>query len=148
VSVRYSRFVATLDVAHTTFHKLRHYSATELVAAGIDINTVAGRLGHASATTTYNFYAAWKAELDQRAAIEIHGRVPTPPAPAARAAPRRTPVSEVLAQRLRAAILDGRSAPGTHLPPMKDLATEHRVSINAAHAAPIPHPPPPRRVQP
>lgn len=135
VSIHYSRFVAKLDVASTTFHKLRHYSATELVAAGIDINTVAGRLGHASPTTTYNFYAAWKAVLDQQAAIEIHGRVPTPPAPAARVTPRRTPVFEVLAQRLRTEIVDGRFEPHTHLPPMKDLAAEHRVSINAAHAA-------------
>jgi integrase len=135
VSIHFSRFVAKLDVAHTTFHKLRHYSATELVAAGVDIHTVAGRLGHASPTTTWNFYAAWKAELDQRAAIEIHGRVPTPPAPTARTTARRTPVFEVLAQRLRSEIVAGRYAPHTHLPPMKDLATEHRVSINAAHAA-------------
>ncbi|WP_218130031.1 tyrosine-type recombinase/integrase [Pseudonocardia oroxyli] len=30
----------------TTYHKLRHYSATELIAAGVDPRTVAGRLGH------------------------------------------------------------------------------------------------------
>lgn len=135
VSMHYSRFVATLPVSPTTFHKLRHYTATELIAAGIDVNTVAGRLGHASATTTYNFYAAWKQELDQRAAIEIHGRVPTPPAPSTRARPAKAPVAELLAQQLRTAIIDGQFQPHTHLPPMKDLATEYRVSINAAHAA-------------
>jgi integrase len=119
VSIHYSRFVAKLDVAPTTFHKLRHYSATELVAAGIDINTVAGRLGHAGPTTTYNFYAAWKAELDQRAAIKIHGRVPTPPAPAARTKPRKPPVSEVLAGPAPQNRDPGRTVRAT-LPPSAD----------------------------
>jgi site-specific recombinase XerD len=30
----------------STLHNLRHYSATELIAAGVDVRTVAGRLGH------------------------------------------------------------------------------------------------------
>lgn len=135
VSIHYSRFVATLDVAHTTFHKLRHYSATELVAAGIDINTVAGRLGHASPTTTYNFYAAWKAVLDQQAAIEIHGRVPTPQ----RQPPGRS-CTRCRCSRYWPNVSERRSWTGGSgrtptFPPMKDLAAEHRVSINAAHAA-------------
>jgi integrase len=41
-------------------HALRHYSATELLAAGVDLRTVAGRLGHAGGgTTTLRVYAAW-----------------------------------------------------------------------------------------
>src|SRR6266545_6014471 len=39
-------------------HKLRHYSATELLAAGVDLRTVAGRLGHSEGGTTLAFYAA------------------------------------------------------------------------------------------
>lgn len=36
--------------------ELRHYSATQLLAAGTDLNTVAGRLGHAEGSTTLRFY--------------------------------------------------------------------------------------------
>ena len=43
----------------TTAHKLRHYSATELIAGGVDVRTVAGRLGHGGGgTTTLRVYAA------------------------------------------------------------------------------------------
>jgi integrase len=41
---RYDRMAKRLGI-RTTLHKLRHYSATELIAAGVDIRTVAGRLG-------------------------------------------------------------------------------------------------------
>lgn len=41
VGQRYSRRAKRLGIA-TTIHKLRHYSATELIAAGVDIRTVAG----------------------------------------------------------------------------------------------------------
>ena len=51
----------------TTIHKLRHYSATELIRAGVDLRTVGGRLGHAEGGTTLAFYVAWVREADQRA---------------------------------------------------------------------------------
>jgi integrase len=41
----------------THLHELRHFSATEGIGAGIDVRTVAGRLGHADATTTLRIYA-------------------------------------------------------------------------------------------
>ncbi len=45
-------------------HHLRHFSATQLIAAGVDVRTVAGRLGHSSPAITLNVYAnAW--ELQQ-----------------------------------------------------------------------------------
>jgi integrase len=37
-----------LQLRGTRLHSLRHYSATELDAAGIDLRTVAGRLGYGS----------------------------------------------------------------------------------------------------
>ena len=45
VTQRYDRMVARLGI-ETTIHKLRHYSATELIVAGVNPRTVAGRLGH------------------------------------------------------------------------------------------------------
>lgn len=51
VTQRYDRLAARLGI-ETTLHELRHYSATELIRAGVDIRTVADRLGHAGGTTT------------------------------------------------------------------------------------------------
>jgi integrase len=82
---RYDRLAERLGI-DTTFHKLRHYSATELIAAGVDVRTVAGRLGHAGGgTTTLRAYTAWVSEADQRAAKNIGGRMPERPVPGQRA---------------------------------------------------------------
>ncbi len=76
LSQRFDRMVDRLNIK-TTFHKLRHYSATELIAGGVDIRTVAGRLGHAGGgTTTLKAYTAWVSEADQRAAKAIGGSMP------------------------------------------------------------------------
>lgn len=45
VSSRYKDMANRLGI-DTHIHALRHYSATELLSAGIDLRTVAGRLGH------------------------------------------------------------------------------------------------------
>jgi integrase len=45
---RYYRMATKLKLRSTRLHSLRHYSATELIAAGVDIRTVARRLGHGS----------------------------------------------------------------------------------------------------
>ena len=50
----------------------RHLAATRLVAAGVDVRTVAGRLGHRHASTTLDVYAHWLPERDREAA-EIIG---------------------------------------------------------------------------
>jgi integrase len=78
VTQRYDRMVKRLGI-DTTLHKLRHYSATELIAAGVDVRTVAGRLGHGGGgTTTLKVYAAWVSEVDQRAATALANRLPRP----------------------------------------------------------------------
>jgi integrase len=41
----------------THFHVLRHFSATTAIAAGMDVRTVAGRLGHADPSVTLRVYA-------------------------------------------------------------------------------------------
>jgi hypothetical protein len=80
VSQRYSRMAGRLGI-DTHLHALRHYSATELISAGVDARTVAGRLGHrGGGNTTLRVYAAWVAESDQRAARGLVSRLPQRPA--------------------------------------------------------------------
>jgi integrase len=75
ISQRYRRLVNRLGI-DTHLHCLRHYSATELIAAGVDPRTVAGRLGHAGGgATTLRVYSAWVAEADQRAATSLAARM-------------------------------------------------------------------------
>ncbi len=58
VSQRYSDLVRRLGI-HTSIHKLRHCSATELISVGVNPRTVAGRLGHGGGgTTTLRYYTA------------------------------------------------------------------------------------------
>jgi integrase len=79
VTQRYSRMANRLGIP-THLHALRHYSATELVSAGVDIRTIAGRLGHAGGgATTLRVYAAWVSEADQRAAAALGPRMPKRP---------------------------------------------------------------------
>jgi integrase len=49
-------------------HDLRHFAATQALAAGIPVRTVAGRLGHANPSTTHNVYAHFVEVSDQHAA--------------------------------------------------------------------------------
>lgn len=55
-------------------HDLRHFTATQLIAAGVDVRTVAERLGHADASLTLWVYAHVIQERDQAAAA-IMGKV-------------------------------------------------------------------------
>lgn len=45
------------NVPAVRLHDLRHYVATQSLAAGADVRTVAGRLGHSNVATTLNRYA-------------------------------------------------------------------------------------------
>jgi integrase len=49
-------------------HDLRHFAATRLLAAGVPVRTVSGRLGHANASTTLTVYAHFLEASDQAAA--------------------------------------------------------------------------------
>lgn len=53
------------------FHSLRHTNASLLIAAHVPIVTVAGRLGHAQASTTANIYADMIHSSDAAAADEL-----------------------------------------------------------------------------
>jgi len=101
VTQRYSRLARRLGI-DTHLHSLRHYSATELIAAGVDVRTVAGRLGHGGGgITTLRVYAAWLAESDQRAARGLLARLPNRPTTNAEARPRA--LTRVARRRRRSA---------------------------------------------
>lgn len=76
VTQRYKDMAARLKI-DTHLHALRHYSATELLTAGVDLRTVAGRLGHGGGgATTLRVYAAWVAAADRKAAEILGSRMP------------------------------------------------------------------------
>jgi len=53
----YVRSIATKVGVDTHLHALRHFAATELIGAGHDVRTVAGRLGHRDASVTLKVYS-------------------------------------------------------------------------------------------
>ena len=78
VTHRYGRMCTAIGI-DSHLHALRHYSATELLTAGVDLRTVAGRLGHGGGgATTLRVYAAWVGESDRRAAELLGGRMKRP----------------------------------------------------------------------
>lgn len=131
ISQRYRRLAERLGLRSTRFHALRHYSATELIAAGVDVRTVAGRLGHgSSATTTLKTYSAWVDEADKRAATTISALLPKPVP-----APRATSPFEKIAEALRARIRSGELKPGDALPTVAEIAVSNTVAVGTAHRA-------------
>jgi integrase len=135
VSQRYARLARRLGIS-TTIHKLRHYSATELISAGVDVRTVAGRLGHGSGgTTTLKVYAAWVSESDQRAATSLFARLPVRPDSAMEQAHQndREAPYERIAAALRAQIASGELPVGAALPTHKQLAERYAISAGTAH---------------
>jgi integrase len=57
-----------------SLHSLRHFAATQLVGANVDVRTVSGRTGHADATTLLRIYAHALEERDVEAA-NVLGRI-------------------------------------------------------------------------
>lgn len=54
-----------------TFHGLRHSAAILMLSAGVDVRTVAGRLGHSNAAITLNTYAHYVRSADEEAAKRV-----------------------------------------------------------------------------
>ncbi|MEU8227316.1 tyrosine-type recombinase/integrase [Kribbella sp. NPDC048915] len=138
VTQRYSRLVTRLGI-ETSIHKLRTYNATELLSAGVDIRTVAGRHGHGGGgATTGRHYSAWVSEADQRAASTVTPRMPARPR-AADLPPRvefepKHPF-EKLAVELRDRIYAGSLVVGLQMPPVKEIGRQNRVSPSTAQRA-------------
>jgi integrase len=68
VTYRWGRLADQVGVPDARFHDLRHAAATQLVAAGVDVRTVAGRLRHASPAMTLDVYASRDLDADRAAA--------------------------------------------------------------------------------
>ena len=73
VSRRFRYACRKAGVEGVRLHDLRHYVATRLLSAGVDVRTVAGRLGHRSAATTLNVYSHLVPESDREAAEIMSG---------------------------------------------------------------------------
>ena len=132
ITQRYRRLALRLKLCSTRLHSLRHYSATELVAAGVDIRTVAGRLGHGSGgATTLRVYAAWVDEADRRAATTMATVLPRP---VPKASVLVSPY-EAIASSLRDQIASGELRPGDELPTVAQLAVANTVAVGTAHRA-------------
>ena len=56
---------------------LRHFSATEMVAAGVDVRTVAERMGHSDPSMTLRVYSHRRAQRDHEAAAILGKTVTT-----------------------------------------------------------------------
>ncbi|WP_442791935.1 tyrosine-type recombinase/integrase [Micromonospora sp. NBC_01740] len=134
ITQRYGRLATRLGL-NSHIHALRHYSATELINAGVDVRTVAGRLGHGGGgTTTLRVYAAWLSESDQRAAGTLAARMPPRPVAPKQRTVASSPYQRIAAE-LREQIAAGRLRPGDPLPAVAALATAHSVSVGTAHRA-------------
>lgn len=134
ITQRYGRLATRIGIT-SHIHALRHYSATELINAGVDIRTVAGRLGHGGGgTTTLRVYAAWLSESDQRAAGTLAARMPPRPVTPTQRTVESSPYQSI-AVELREQIATGRLQPGDQLPAVAELAAAHSVSVGTAHRA-------------
>jgi integrase len=72
LSVRVKRLGESLDPPITVhLHQLRHFTATWMVGAGIDVRTIAQRLGHARTSMTLDTYAQALPEQDREAAEKL-----------------------------------------------------------------------------
>jgi integrase len=60
-------------------HDLRHFSATQAIAGGHDIRSVAARLGHADPAMTLRVYAHALSHLDRRIAGTMASVIDDPP---------------------------------------------------------------------
>jgi integrase len=144
ISQRYERMCKRLGW-DLNIKELRHYSATELITAGVDLRTVAGRLGHSGGgVTTLRVYSAWRPEADDRAATTLGARLPLPPgATQPSAGGDSTPAKlfedaspyERIAADLRGAIACGALAEGDRIPSLSTLARKYGVAVGTAQRA-------------
>ncbi len=96
-SLKFRRLRDELGLGDIRLHDLRHFVATTLLAAGVDLRTVAGRLGHAGGgRTTLAVYAHFQQAPD-RVAADLVGKLLA--RPERRPAPDAEPTTDISALR-------------------------------------------------
>ena len=71
----FGKFVKQNNLPHVNFHGLRHTNVSLLIADGVDVRTIASRVGHANPTTTLNFYSHMFRKSDQMASDSLEKRI-------------------------------------------------------------------------
>lgn len=67
-TLQWARLRTKAGLDDVRLHDLRHYVATQLLGAGVDPRTVAGRLGHSNPAITMSVYGHFLPEKDRAAA--------------------------------------------------------------------------------
>lgn len=76
ITRRFRQLCERVGIDGLTFYQAtRHFAATQLIAGGVDVRTVAGRLGHSRASVTIDVYSHLLAERDETAASLLGGLV-------------------------------------------------------------------------
>jgi integrase len=78
VTGHWRRSAKRVGLGPVRFHDLRHFAATVLASSGVDIRTIAGRLGHAHPAITLRTYAHFMEAADRDAAA-VMGRLALAP---------------------------------------------------------------------
>ena len=68
ITTQFTELRSEVGMGRMRFHDLRHFAATVMLAGGVDVRTVAGRLGHSRPTLTLQTYAHVMEVTDRRAA--------------------------------------------------------------------------------
>lgn len=76
VTKDFVRLRTRLGFGAVRLHDLRHFAATRMLAAGVPVRTVSGRLGHANASTTLGVYAHFLEASDREAAEKLGALLP------------------------------------------------------------------------
>ena len=72
---RRARIAKAEGFPDVTLHALRHTHASQLIDAGLDVVTIARRLGHASPNVTLAVYAHLFRQRDDKAAAAVNAAV-------------------------------------------------------------------------
>ena len=73
VTSRFATVRTKAGLEHVRLHDLRHWAVTVLLGAGVDVGTVADRVGHRNANVTLNVYRHFLPAADRKAADVIEG---------------------------------------------------------------------------
>ena len=71
VTKEFVRLRRVVDLGSVRLHDLRYFAATRLLAEGVPVRNVSGRLGHANASTTFSVYAHFVEESDREAPAKL-----------------------------------------------------------------------------